>query len=229
MWALWSRWMTTCRTERLPASGSHYTSPRSSPRRSKSVGKFTEYFAHCSHQIHCTGDKVTVYQPVQSIVLKWQQGNNYSVCWSKHSFTVQRMCSRYDVDFFHISLVWYSCAHMCAWMCGMMAEAGGGERASEQSCLICAWGEKYPRVQCVMESRQKWGDLWEPNLKHCHDGSWKRVKVGGSVIFKDEPRGEADRKQGQIWPRKNGRRRKERRRRMQSYFHLDISLPLLLF
>lgn len=96
--------------------------------------------------------------------------------------------------------------------------------ASEQSCLICAWGEKYPRVQCVMESRQKWGDLWEPNLKHCHDGSWKRVKVGGSVIFKDEPRGEADRKQGQIWPRKNGRRR-----RMQSYFHLDISLPLLLF
>lgn len=136
MWALWSRWMTTCRTERLPASGSHYTSPRSSPRRSKSVGKFTEYFAHCSHQIHCTGDKVTVYQPVQSIVLKWQQGNNYSVCWSKHSFTVQRICSRYDVDFFHISLVWYSCAHMCAWMCGMMAEAGGGERASERAELF---------------------------------------------------------------------------------------------
>lgn len=42
---------------------------------------------------------------------------------------------------------------MCAWMCGMIAEAGGW-RASEQSCLICAWGEKYPRVQCVMESKQ---------------------------------------------------------------------------
>lgn len=41
-------------------------------------------------------------------------------------------------------------------------------------------------------------DLWEPNLKHCHDGSWKCVKVGGSVIFKDEPRGKEDRKQGQI-------------------------------
>lgn len=35
----------------------------------------------------------------------------------------------------------------------MIAEAGGW-RASEQSCLICAWGEKYPRVQCVMESKQ---------------------------------------------------------------------------
>lgn len=70
------------------------------------------------------------------------------------------------------------------------------------------------------------GDLWEPNLKHCHDGSWKCVKVGGSVIFKDEPRGKADRKQGQIWPRKN-RWRKRRRRRMQSYFHLNISFTLL--
>lgn len=27
---------------------------------------------------------------------------------------------------------------------------GGGWRASEQSCLICAWGEIYPWVQCVM-------------------------------------------------------------------------------
>lgn len=90
----------------------------------------------------------------------------------------------------------------------MITEAGGW-RASEQSCLICAWGEKYPRVQCVMESKQNegrvgggvgWGggDLWDPNLKHCHDGSWKCVKVGGSVIFKDEPRGEEDGKQGQI-------------------------------
>lgn len=39
----------------------------------------------------------------------------------------------------------------------MIAEAGGG--ASEQSCLICAWGEKYPRVQCVMESRQNGGGI----------------------------------------------------------------------
>lgn len=40
-----------------------------------------------------------------------------------------------------------------------------------------------------MESSAEWGNLWEPNLKHCHDGSWKRVKIGGSVFFKDEPRG----------------------------------------
>lgn len=30
---------------------------------------------------------------------------------------------------------------------------------SEQSCLICAWGEKYPRVQCVMESKQNEGSV----------------------------------------------------------------------
>lgn len=53
---------------------------------------------------------------------------------------------------------------------------------------------------CHVEQAGGWwgGDLWEPNLKHCHDGSWKSVKVGGSVIFKDEPRGKTDRKQGQI-------------------------------
>lgn len=47
-----------------------------------------------------------------------------------------------------------------------------------------------------MESEQNGGDLWEPNLKHCHDGSWKCVKVGGSVIFKDEPIGEEEGKRG---------------------------------
>lgn len=47
-----------------------------------------------------------------------------------------------------------------------------------------------------MESEQNGGDLWEPNLKHCHDGSWKCVKVGGSVIFKDEPIGEEEAKRG---------------------------------
>lgn len=69
-------------------------------------------------------------------------------------------------------------------------------------------------------------NLWEPNLKNCHDGSWKSVKVGGSVIFKDEPRGKADRKQGQIWQWRN--RRRKNRRRMQSYFHSHISFSLLL-
>lgn len=100
-----------------------------------------------------------------------------------------RICSRFTCLTF-----------MCTYVCMDVWDdiRGRGWRASEKSCLIGARGEKYPRVQCVMVIRQNRGNLWEPNLKHCHDGSWKCVKVGGSVIFKDEPRGKADRKQGQI-------------------------------
>lgn len=61
--------------------------------------------------------------------------------------------------------------------------------------------------------RAERGDLWEPNLKHCHDGSWKCVKVGGSVIFKDEPRGKAERKAGSDTTKEGGRRRRGRRMR----------------
>lgn len=48
---------------------------------------------------------------------------------------------------------------MCAYVCMDVWEDSGGRgwRASEQSCLICAWGEKYPRVQCVMASEQNEG------------------------------------------------------------------------
>lgn len=68
-------------------------------------------------------------------------------------------------------------------------------------------------------------NLWEPNLKHCHDGSWKSVKVGGSVIFKDEPRGKTDRKQGHI--RQWRSRRRKSRRRIHSYFYSHSSFSVL--
>lgn len=147
--------------------------------------------------------------------------SNYNVCWSKHSFTVGFVADLMWIV--HVSLVWYSCAHMCAWMCGMVAEAGGVERASERAELFnlrLGW-EISQGAMCHGEQAER-GDLWEPNLKHCHDGSWKCVKVGGSVIFKDEPREKADRKQGQIWPRKN--RRRKARRRMQGYFQPDTAV-----
>lgn len=98
---------------------------------------------------------------------------------------------------------------MCAWTCRRAAEARAGRRASDQSFLICARCEKCPRVQCVMEA-ECGEEEGEPNLKDCHDRSWKRVKVGGSVIFKDEPRGEEDGESKHGQPR---------RRKMLSYFH----------
>lgn len=61
---------------------------------------------------------------------------------------LMRICSRFTCLIF-----------MCAYVCMDVWDDNGGRgwRASEQSCLICAWGEKYPRVQCVMESRQNEG------------------------------------------------------------------------
>lgn len=115
----------------------------------------------------------------------------------------------------------FMCAYVCVNVWDVNRGSGVESEWAELFNLRLGW-EISQGAMCHGEQAE-WGDLWEPNLKHCHDGSWKRVKVGGSVIFKDEPRGKADRKQGQIWPRRKNRRR------MQSYFHSDVSFPLLFF
>lgn len=74
-----------------------------------------------------------------------------------------------------------------------------------------------------MESRQCEGNLQEPNLKHCHDGSWKRVKVGGSVIFKDEPKGEGNKRPGSDRPKEEQEEDgEEEEEDAESYFHPDV-------
>lgn len=64
-------------------------------------------------------------------------------------------CSKSDGDCSHFTCVIFMCAYVCIDVWDGSRDEGC--RASEQSCLICAWGEKYPRVQCVMESRQHAG------------------------------------------------------------------------
>lgn len=88
-------------------------------------------------------------------------GGRIIITMSADENSLFHSCSWFEADLMRAGSRFPCLVFMCAYVFeDVWDDCGGrGWRAIEQSCLICAWGEKYPRVQCVMESRQYEGNL----------------------------------------------------------------------